>query len=361
MTKSTKPAALALWLICLCTLLLLPSSGTPVVLSQQGKLVRDKVHGSSLENTVTGESPDRNVAVYLPPGYGVDLEKRYPVIYLLHGFNGSPYSPNEWATVEDLMNKGIAEGKFGEIIVIPDERTKAFGSFYTNSSVTGKWEDFTTKDLVSPIDRKYRTLAQASSRAIAGHSMGGYGALKLGMKYPETYSVVYAMSPGVLGWASDFSMENPAFASVLKMKSHDAVSKSPDLYPAAIICVAQAFSPNPRRRPFFVDFPFEIVKGKLQPAMPGFSKWEENFPLNMVGRYKANLLKLRGLRFDSGHFHRFTHIVITSRALSAALTKLGVPHIFEEYNGDHFNRIWGSTGRLYTEVLPYIWRLLESK
>ena len=362
MRNSTRLTNLAPSLIRLWTLLLLTSIGTPVVVSQQGTLIREKIHGPSLENTVTGESRERDVAVYLPPSYATAVNKRYPVIYLLHGFKGSPYVPAEWGTIEDSMNWGIAQGKFGEmIVVIPDERTKAGGSFYTNSPVSGNWEDFTAKDLVGYIDHKYRTFARASSRGIAGHSMGGYGAIKLGMKYPETYSVVYALSPAILGWASDFSPENPAFAAVLKMKSRDEVFNARDVYPEAIICVAQALSPNPGRPPFYVDFPFEMIEEKLRPAQPAYGKWEENFPLNMIGRYRANLLKLRGLRFDVGSWDKFTHIRITSRALSADLTKLGVQHIFEEYNGDHLNRIWGRRGRLYTEVLPYFWRLLESK
>lgn len=360
MRNSSKPTALSIWLTCLCTLLVLSSSGTTVVLSrQEGRVVRDRVHGSSLEQTMTGESPERAVAVYLPPSYDTALNKKYPVIYLLHGFGDGDW-PKSWPTIEQVMNNGITERKFGEMIVVmPDESTKAGGSFYTNSPVTGNWEDFTTKDLVSYIDRNYRTLGQASSRGIAGYSMGGYGALKLGMKHPETYSAVYAMNPGVLGWAADLSIENPAFASVLKIKSDDDVLKARGFhYEPAIISAAQAFSPNPGRPPFFVDFPFEMVKGKLQPAQPAFSKWEENFPLNMVERYKASLLKLRGIRFDSAYEDEFTHIPITSRRLSAALTKLGVAHTFEEYHGNHHG---GITERLYARVLPYFGSLLEAK
>lgn len=153
----------------------------PVALAQEGRLVREKVHGSSLEKTVTGESADRSVSVYLPPSYDTAPNKRYPVVYLLHGITDTdetwitPWKKNDpWQTLQGVMNRGIAEKRFGEmIIVMPDELTKWGGSFYTNSTVTGNWEDFTVKDLVTYIDGKYRTLAQPSSRGIAGHSMGG--------------------------------------------------------------------------------------------------------------------------------------------------------------------------------------------
>ena len=189
----------------------------PSLLAQEGRLVREKVHGKSLEKTLTGEAADRNVSIYLPPSYDTSPVKRYPVLYLLHGITDTdetwtkPWAKDDpWSSLPGVMNRGIAEKRFGEIIVVmPDEKTNWGGSFYTNSVVTGNWEDFTVRDLVSYIDGKYRTLARTSSRGIAGHSMGGYGAIKLGMKYPEVYSVVYGINPAVLGWGQDLSPENP--------------------------------------------------------------------------------------------------------------------------------------------------------
>ncbi|HRH42661.1 MAG TPA: alpha/beta hydrolase-fold protein [Pyrinomonadaceae bacterium] len=337
---------------------------------KQGTLLREKVHGVSLEKNVTGEAADRNVAIYLPPSYKTSPDKRYPVLYLLHGIGDTENSwveawtkeNDSYATLQDEMDKGIAEGKFGEMIVVmPDERTNAFGSFYVNSSVTGNWGDFTTKDLVSYVDRKFRTLAKSESRGIGGHSMGGYGAITLGMKHPEVFSVVYGINPAVIGWGGDLTINSPNFSNILKIKSVEDLLKTNDLYTMATVTLAQAFSPNPNNPPFFADFPFAMVDGKLQPSNPTYSKWEENFPVNMVKTYKSNLLKLRGFRFDSGYEDEFKFIPINSRALSAELNKNGVEHIFEEYNGDHRNRMWSRKGRLYNEVLPYFWLLLDSK
>jgi S-formylglutathione hydrolase FrmB len=341
----------------------------PVALSQEGKIAREIVHGTSLENNVTGEATDRNVSVYLPPSYDHALNKRYPVIYLLHGigdtdkeFTSAWKNQTEtWGTVRGLMNNGVAEGRFGEMIVVmPDQRTKMMGSFYTNSAATGNWEDFTAGDLVNFIDKKYRTLARAESRGLAGHSMGGHGAIKVGMKRPEVFSVVYAMNPAVLGWGNDISIDNPAFAAMFKMSTLDEVMRG-GIYSIGALCVAQAFSPNPQRAPFYADLPYKLVDGKLQSNEPAYSKWTRNMPLNMAAEYKANLMRLRGLRFDTGWEDEFTHIPTTTRAFARKLTELGVEHIFEEYNGDHRNRMWGRTGRLYTEVLPYFWLLLDSK
>jgi len=332
--------------------------------AEEGKIVREKIRGLSLENNPAGESADRWVSVYLPPSYENEPKKRYPVLYLLHGIGDTD---EEWmnrkgpyANIKDLMDRGIAERRFAEMLVVmPDERTTWFGSYYTNSEWTGNWEDFTANDLVKVIDGKYRTLARAGSRGIAGHSMGGHGAISLGMKHPEVFSVVYGMNPAVLGWGGDLCIENPAFASVLKMTTRAQVLEG-GVYPAGIVCVAQAFSSNPKRPPFHADFPFSLKDGKLQPAEPAFSKWEANMPVHLVKRYRANLQKLRGLRFDSGWDDEYSHIVLQTRQLSRNLTNQGIDHIFEEYNGDHRNRLYGRTGRLYLAVLPYFGLLLDA-
>ncbi len=337
------------------------------VQAQQGRLVEETVHGVSLEKNVTGESADRTVVVYLPPSYDTAPQKRYPVIYILHGIGDNheqwirPWRPgDEWATIQDVMNRGIAEGRLHEmILVVSDQRTQMAGSFYTNSAATGNWEDFTVRELVAHVDNKYRTLTRASSRGLMGHSMGGYGALKLGMKHPDVFGVVYGMNPAILGWALDVSPENPAFARALRATPENLGELG--FYAAGALCLGQAFSPNTEKPPFFADLPFEVRDGRLQPAEPAFSRWEVNMPLYMAKDYRENLLKLRGLRFDSGDADEYTHIPPTSRAFSDRLTSLGVPHIFEEYNGDHRNRLWGRDGRINTLIFPYFSRLLESE
>jgi enterochelin esterase-like enzyme len=326
-----------------------------------GRVITEAVHGSGLEHTVTDEAADRSVTVYLPPSYDSSTQ-RYPVIYLLHGIGGTDIewveSKQPWTSMQSLMDQGVAAGLLQEmIIVMPNEHTKRFGSFYTNSSVTGRWEDFTTQELVAYIDRKYRTLARAASRGIAGHSMGGYGALKLGMKHADLYSVVYAMNPALVGWGGDLTALNPAYIEATKAKTYDEIP--PPNYAAGIVTVSQAFSPNPQRPPFYVDLPYQEIDGKVLPAEPAFSLWEANFIENMVPKYQADLRQLRGLRFDSAYADEFQFIPPNSRALSLKLTTYGIEHTFEEYNGDHRNRLWGPTGRLYTHVLPYFSMLLE--
>ena len=337
-------------------------------ISQNGKVVREIVRGKSLENTITKENPNRNVSIYLPPSYDRERNKRYPVLYLLHGIGDTDQTwtkvwsdkTDGYSTIGDVMNRGIAAGKFGEMIVVmPDNKTNWFGSFYINSSLTGNWEDFNAKELVTHVDKKYRTISKQRNRGIAGHSMGGYGAITLGMKYPDTFTAVYGMNPAIIDWGADLTIATPAFEYILKAKSFQEVAKTRDIYKIGLITVAQAFSPNPDNPPFYIDLPFKSVNGKMVPNENAFRRWRERSPIRMVEKYRTNLMKLRGIRFDSGYEDEFRFIPVNSRALSTELTNNGIDHVFEEYNGDHRNRIWGKNGRMITEVLPYFWELLK--
>lgn len=335
---------------------------------RKGSLVEESVHGRSLEGNLAGNAADRSVWVYLPPGYDTEPARRYPVVYLLSGI-GDPNTVwvKAWddrnpgyGTIPELMDSGVAAGLLQPmIVIIPDAQTKFPGSFYTNSPVMGRWEDFIAVDLVAEVDRRYRTIPRPEARGLAGHSMGGHGAIKIAMRHPEIFSVAYGMNPAVLGWGEDVSPANPAFAKVLALAGPEALPDDP--YVFAIIGIGQAFSPDPKRPPFFTDFPFQRRNGHLVPASPGYEAWSREMPLSMVTAHAPNLKRLRGLRFDSAFVDEYPHIPPTSRALSDSLTARGVPHTFEMYNGDHRNRLWGRMGRLYTEVLPYFSQLLVSQ
>ena len=333
-----------------------------------GRIVVETIRATTLQDTVTGEDPDRTVAVYLPPAYFTETDRRFPTLYLLHGIGDTQtvwtsgwFQPGDpWSTIDGLFDRGISGGWLRQMIVVmPDQRTLAGGSFYTDSSVTGRWQEFTARELPAWIDGRFRTLASAESRGVAGHSMGGYGAIMLAMKYPETFSAAYGMSPALLGWGGDFTGENPAFRS---LPSREGWQDLRGFFERGFVVVAQAFSPNPDKPPFFADLPFSADdEGAMVATEPAHARWQSHLPIHLVERYRDNLLKLRGLRFDAGTADQFSHIPQTSRELSQRLTDLQIPHVFEQYNGDHRNRLWGRSGRLYTEVLPWFSLLLESE
>ncbi len=327
----------------------------------KGIVQTDTLISVTLSHNVTHENVKRAVTIYLPPGYATSA-KRYPVLYLLHGIgdDNMDFAENEgqFTTIQDLMDTGIAAQRFREMIIVtPDEKTNWFGSFYTNSSATGNWDDFTAIELVHYIDNRYRTIARAASRAIAGHSMGGYGAISLAMKHPDIFSIAYGMNSALISPGGEI---NPGDSQVKEFVLAKTAQDYKDLFAkkqyvaVGLLTVAQAFSPNLSSPPLYIDKPFRMDRNKVVINPLPYEKWLEHDVVRMADKYKANLLKLRGLKFDSGYEDEYKFIPINSRAFSKKLTELGIPHSFEEYNGDHRNRLWGLNGRIYLELLPFI-------
>lgn len=281
------------------------------------------------------------------------------MLYLLHGIGDDHLNftddTEKYQNIQDLMDAGIASHRFGEIIIVtPDEKTNWFGSFYVNSSATGNWEDFTATELVNYIDKNYRTIAKPESRAIAGHSMGGYGAITLAMKHPDIFSVAYALSGGFVAFTGELNGKNPEIRKFVLAKTPDELLATQSRDAIGMLTVAQAFSPNPSNPSFYADKPFKMQGNKVVPNPSAYNKWLANDVVKMAEKYKENLLKLRAIKFDSGFDDEFQFIPINSRLFSKKLTALSIPHQFEEYNGDHRNRLWGLKGRIYNDVLPFV-------
>ena len=300
----------------------------------------------------------RQIAIYLPPGYRTSA-KRYPVLYLLHGVDDDPETftaaTTKYNNIQDLMNEGIATGKFGEmIIVMPNERTNWFGSFYTNSSATGNWEDFTVRELVNFIDAKYKTIVSASSRAIAGHSMGGYGAITLAMKHPEVFSIVYGMNSALFCFCEELEPNSQNTKAFIKANTFEELLLTENFMAIGLLNLARAISPNPINPPLYLDKPFELKGNELVRNPRIYNQWIEKDAVQMAGKYKSNLLKLKAIGFDSGDKDDSRFIITNNRLLSKKLNTTGIPHRFEEYDGDHGNKLWGLDGRIYNRLLPFV-------
>ena len=146
----------------------------------KGTLERITVHGRALEGNLEGDSPDRPVVVYLPPSYARETNRRYPVLYFLHGYTATAEAYVKSLAIPDSIDRAIAAGAREMIVVIPDAFTKYSGSMFSNSPTTGFWETFVADDLTAFIDKRYRTIASRNGRGLAGHSMGGYGTMRIG-------------------------------------------------------------------------------------------------------------------------------------------------------------------------------------
>lgn len=307
---------------------------------QDGKVERIKVHGASLEGNLGGDAADRDVMVWLPPGYQASGARRYPVLYLLHGFTDN--IDNWWGvkkhfvSVPAVMDKAQAAGAGDMIVVMPDAFTRFQGSMYGSSVVTGDWETFVATELVAYVDKHYRTQARREGRAIAGHSMGGYGALRIAMKRPEVFSALYALNPCCL--AGD-PRPNPKAEAI---RTPEEIAKA-EFFTKADLASAAAWSPNPNKPPLYGDLPYE--NGVLRPEIA--AKWQANRPLMFLDQYILALRRYRRIGIDAGT--KEPAIEPTVRALHGRLDANGIRHAFEVYEGDHVNRV---AERLEKVVLP---------
>ena len=333
-----------------------------IVLAQypSGKVVFDHLYSASLENP-GGENPTRRVTVYLPPGYE-ESEQRYPVIYYLHGFTWSDSMMISINHFDKLLDKAIATNKIRPVIVVmPDHHTLYRGSWYTNSTLTGKWADFTGKDLVAFVDKNYRTIPNRDSRGVAGHSMGGQGAIKMGMLFPEVFSTVYAMSPATLGVITEeFGIRGNAYKRIKEISSREQlITGWVEFEPNAIVAMGRAYTPNLNKPPYYADFPYEYVNDSLIINYEVLKTWKQKSVIGMVDDHIEDLKKLKSLKLDWGRNEDNELIPQTCLRFSKKLENLGINHYAEEYIGDHGNKLWTDDGRALNDMLPFFDRYLE--
>ena len=317
-----------------------------ITFAQTSKVVSFLINSKALQNT-GGEDPNRKVSVYLPPNYDASTQ-RYPVIYYLHGFMGKD---NIFPQMQKILDEGIVRQKIKPFIFVQaDQYTLFEGSFYSNSSLTGNWDEFESKELVEYLDKNYRTLPNRESRGIAGHSMGGYGAFKIGMLHPEVFSSIYALSPGLLAMVKEFGPNSTSFKDVQNVKTIEDLKKT--YYPKVLVAVGRAWSPNPNKPPFYCDFPFSYEGDKMIVNQPVLEKWEANMPLYMVDKYADNLRKMTAIKLDWGR-NDSPRFPVQIGMLSQRLENLGINHFSEEYIGEHGNKIWTMDGRVLNDLLPF--------
>jgi enterochelin esterase-like enzyme len=312
-----------------------PVPGAPKV-----SLERIKVHGAALEGNLEGDAADRDVLVFLPPSYGKELGRRYPVVYALHGYSiGAEIWSQEIhvpQTIEGAFGKGARE----MIVVLPDSKTVHNGSMYSSSVTTGDFENFIAHDLVAYIDAHYRTIPARESRGLVGHSMGGYGAARIGMKHADVFGSLYIMSPCCLSPRMATGMKPEDEAALAAVKTPDQSATLPFLLRAQLASAA-AWSPNPKAPPLYLDLPL----GDKQQQVLG--QWAANAPLAFLPQYVSGLKRYKaialdvgdqdGLRTDTGRLHE-------------QMESFGIANSFEIYPGTHTSNV---AFRIQDFVLPF--------
>jgi enterochelin esterase-like enzyme len=308
---------------------------------------RIKIRGASLEGNLEGNAVDRDALVFLPPSYGRDASRRYPVVYALHGYS---IGAAQWAqeihapqTVEGAFAQGVRE----MIVVLPDSRTVHSGSMYSSSVTTGDFERYVARDVVEYMDAHYRTIPDRKSRGLVGHSMGGYGAFRIGMKHPEVFGSLYVMSACCLAARGAGPGNAEHDAALAAVRTPEDAARLP-FFLRAQLAAAAAWSPNPQNPPLYLDLPRK--DGEVQPDV--LARWAANAPLAMVDQYVGNLRRYDAIAMDVGDEDGGREALAR---LHEALERYGIRNSFEVYPGTHTSAV---AFRIQDHVLPFFGRHL---
>ena len=307
-----------------------------------------KVHGTALEGNLEGNAVDRDVFVFLPPGYAHDKSRRYPVVYALHGYSIGAEQWSHEIHVPQTIEGAFAQGAKEMIVVLPDSKTVHNGSMYSSSVTTGDFERFVSHDLVVYIDAHYRTIPERTSRGLVGHSMGGYGATRIGMKHSDVFGSLYIMSPCCL---SPRAAPTPDVEKALEAVKTPEDSAKLSFFPRATLATAAAWSPDPKNPPLYLDLPTK--DGQPQPEV--LAKWTANAPLAFVDQYIGALRQYRAIAMDVGDQDGLR---VDAGKLHDVLDKYGIVNSFEIYPGTHTSKV---ADRFQNHVMPFFSKNLCSQ
>ena len=305
------------------------------------RVERVKIHGAALEGNLEGNAVDREALVLLPPSYAQATTRRYPVVYALHGYT---IGAEQWS--KEIHVPQTAEGAFAKgarelIVVLPDSKTLHMGSMYSSSGTTGNFEAYVARDVVEYMDAHYRTIPERASRGLVGHSMGGYGATRIGMKHVDVFGALYIMSPCCLSArGGSVPFDGSGYEALAAVKTA-ADTQSLPFGLRAQLAVASAWSPNPQNPPLYLDLPI----GEDEEAV--LAKWAANAPLAFVDQYIDELRRYRAIAIDVGDQDGLR---IDAAALHTLLEGYGIANAFEIYAGTHTSAV---AFRFQDFVLPF--------
>jgi S-formylglutathione hydrolase FrmB len=301
-----------------------------------------KIHGTALEGNLEKDAVDRDVIVFLPPSYQKDKHRRYPVVYALHGYSIGAEQWTHEIHVPQTIEGAFAQGAKEMIVVLPDSKTVHNGSMYSSSVTTGDFETFIAHDVVTYIDGHYRTIPTRESRGLVGHSMGGYGATRIGMKHADVFGSLYIMSPCCLS-ARTINPANAEMEKSLEMvKTAEDSAKLP-FFARAQLASAAAWSPDPKNPPLYLDLPTK--DGVPQPDV--LAKWAANAPLAFIDQYLEGLRRYRAISIDVGDQDGLR---TDTAKLHDVLDKYSIANNFEIYPGTHTSAV---ADRFQNHVMPF--------
>jgi hypothetical protein len=313
-----------------------------------GQIEEHVITSEALRGNPLGDSPERPLWVYLPPGYDDADDHRYPVVYVIQGYTGhltmwrnrAPFRQPFPETADALFARGDAPPA---IVVYVDAWTSYGGSQFVDSPGTGRYHSYLCDEIVPWMDGRYRTKPQAAHRAIMGKSSGGFGAMITPMLRPDLFGALATHAGDALYEYCYIS----SFAEATRLLreyggdiwrwwedfgSRVPFTKEADQHLLMLLGVSACFS---AREDGSVDLPFDPRTGVLRDEV--WQRWLDWDPVRMVPRYASALRSLRGIWIDAGNRDDY-FLDLGAEAFRGALHEIGVGEdviSFELFDGKH--------------------------
>ncbi|HEX5038528.1 MAG TPA: alpha/beta hydrolase-fold protein [Candidatus Limnocylindria bacterium] len=319
-----------------------------------GRLDELVVDSQALTGNVLGDPHLRPLYVYTPPGYDDDPERRYPSVYLIQGLTGQldmwknrrAFQPTVVEAIDDWF---AAPDAVPALVVFVDAWTSLGGSQFIDSPGTGRYHTYLCEEVVPLVDERYRTLAAATHRGIAGKSSGGYGAMVTPMLRPDLFGGLATHAGDALFEACylpDFreaaralreGYEGSFDAYWTDVRSRPGRSKRSDGVLLNVWCMAACYSADGDGT---VRLPFDPATGRLDQAT--WERWLAWDPVRMAAGHADALRGLRGIWIDAGTSDDF-YLDLGAVAFRDELTALGIGDgvvRFELFDGTHAGLEW---------------------
>jgi enterochelin esterase-like enzyme len=293
---------------------------------------------------------ERQLSVYLPPGYDENT-RPYIALWDLAAFTNSGPGHLSWRhhgeNLPQRLDRLIHEEALPPVVVaMPDCYTSLGGNQYLNSPSVGLYEDYLVKELVPFLSENFNVHNDRTGRGVFGKSSGGYGAMVLAMRHPETWGAI-ASHAGDVGFELVYRPEFPVAAGVLSACHGDVPRFLKQFWKnrkrgkadyATLMTVAMAASYDPdSTNPEEIQLPFDLKSCEIDPER--WVNWMAHDPLNLVEHHADALRSLYGFYLDVGNRDEYG-IQYGTRRLSQKLEKLDVRHHFEEFEGTHMGMDW---------------------
>ena len=294
---------------------------------------------------------EKTYYIGLPQGYNAsDINTKYPVIVFLHG---ASVTATEMVNslepfLDNFFTKILFDKLFKVIFVIADGSCAPYnGSFYTNSALYGNYEDFIIHDMMEEIGSKYNTYNGREKWSIMGHSMGGYGAMKIALKYPASFIGVSALSgPLNITCIDELLPEIRAEHGTAPPYDYTYSGNITRL----IYSMAGAFSPNPGANPPIL-FPLNSAGNTNQSVL---DLWEKHNPINLIRVWNGN--PSMAIHTYCGELDEFK-LAKPNKMFSDTLHKYNLPHTYkQDPGGDHINSLFTS----FPQGLNFLYHVMDT-